>query len=102
MWPRRVPRDLLSRHPGKDGVVPLADRLVTSGNEVIVARKVSTFHQEKRAAFIRHLVNDLPRQGIERVFSKLGPEGEILGMDPALRAPYPKPNAQAAAQQQQQ
>ena len=36
----------------KDGVVALADTRVTSGNEVIVARKVSTFHQEKRAAFI--------------------------------------------------
>jgi len=28
---------------------------------------------------------------MERVFSKLGPEGELLGMDPALRAAYPKP-----------
>ena len=36
----------------RDGVVALADTRVTSGNEVIVARKVSTFHQEKRAAFI--------------------------------------------------
>jgi len=37
---------------------------------------------------------------MERVFSKLGPEGEILGMDTALR-PLKPPNAQAAAQQQQ-
>ena len=36
----------------KDGLVALADTRVTTGNEVIVSRKVSTFHSEKRAAFI--------------------------------------------------
>src|SRR5262245_2428909 len=36
----------------RDGLVGLADTRVTSGNEIIVARKVSTFSADKRAVFI--------------------------------------------------
>jgi putative proteasome-type protease len=36
----------------KDGLVALADTRVTTGNEVVVARKMSTYHQEHRTAFI--------------------------------------------------
>lgn len=36
----------------KDGLVGLADSRITSGNEVIVARKISTFHQDRRSLFV--------------------------------------------------
>jgi len=36
----------------KEGLVALADTRVTSGNEVIVARKVATFQQERRSVLI--------------------------------------------------
>ena len=51
---------------------------------------------------LRLSVNELPRQWMERVFSKLGPEAELIGMDTALRPISPLPAAaQAAAAQQQ-
>jgi putative proteasome-type protease len=48
---------------------------------------------------LRLSVNELPRQWMERVFSKLGPEAELIGMDTVMR---PAPPAQAAAEQQNQ
>src|SRR5579862_1348168 len=36
----------------RDGLVGLADTRITSGNEIIVARKVATFTHEKRAVFV--------------------------------------------------
>jgi putative proteasome-type protease len=56
--------------------------------------EISNWWQDR----LRHSVNELPRQWMERAFSKLGPEGEVLGMDTGLR---PAPSVQAAAQQQQ-
>jgi putative proteasome-type protease len=51
---------------------------------------------------LRLSVNELPRQWMERVFSKLGPEGELIVMETALRPVSPLPTAaQAAAAQQQ-
>ena len=46
-------------------------------------------------------LNELPRQWMERVFTKLGPEGEVIGMDTAIRPAASPANIQAAAQQQQ-
>ena len=61
--------------------------------------EISNWWQDR----LRHSVNELPRQWMERVFSKLGPEAEILGMDTAIRPLAPPPGSvQAAAAQQQQ
>ena len=60
--------------------------------------EISNWWQER----LRHSVNELPRQWMERVFTKMGPEGEVLGMDTAIRPVSPTmPDIQAAAQQQQ-
>ncbi len=61
--------------------------------------EISNWWQDR----LRQSVNELPRQWMERVFSKLGPEGELIGMDSKLRPQAPgAPGIQAAAQQQQQ
>jgi len=60
--------------------------------------EISNWWQDR----LRQSVNELPRQWMERVFTKLGPEGEVIGMDTAIRPVAPKmPDIQAAAQQQQ-
>jgi predicted proteasome-type protease len=59
--------------------------------------EISNWWQDR----LRHSVNELPRQWMERVFSKLGPEGEIIGMDTVMR-PAPPGKIQAAAEQQNQ
>src|SRR5579862_4219665 len=59
-------------------------------------QEISTWWQER----LRHSVNELPRHWMERVFSKLGPEGELIGMDTAMRPGAPA-RPQAAAEQQQ-
>ncbi len=73
-------------------------RLIEHRFEKTDLLEISNWWQDR----LRHSVNELPRQWMERVFSKLGPEGEIIGMETALRpAPSMPPNVQAAAQQQQ-
>jgi putative proteasome-type protease len=64
-------------------------------------REISQWWQER----LRHSVNELPRHWMEQVFSKLGPEAEVIGMDTVRRIVPPPPDnsgTQAAAQQQQQ
>jgi putative proteasome-type protease len=58
---------------------------------------ISGWWQER----LRHSVNELPREWMERVFSKLGPEGELIGMDTVRRPAAPGAMLQAAAEQQQ-
>ena len=73
-------------------------RLIEHRFEKTDLQEISSWWQER----LRHSVNELPRQWMERIFSKLGPDGESLGMDATLRqAPPMPPNVQAAAQQQQ-
>lgn len=61
--------------------------------------EISNWWQDR----LRTSVNELPRAWMERVFAKMGPEGEILGVETGLRpVPPAPPNSQAAAQQQQQ
>jgi putative proteasome-type protease len=58
-------------------------------------QEISNWWQDR----LRLSVNELPRQWMERVFSKLGPEAAALGMETALRPVSAA--VQAAAQQQQ-
>lgn len=60
--------------------------------------EISNWWQDR----LRQSVNELPRQWMERVFSKLGPEAEIIGMDTVLRPAPPSIQAAAAQEQQQQ
>ena len=58
---------------------------------------ISSWWQDR----LRQSVNELPREWMERVFAKLGPEGEMIGMD-TVRRPAPSGSTlQAAAEQQQ-
>jgi putative proteasome-type protease len=59
--------------------------------------EISNWWQDR----LRHSVNELPRQWMEQVFSKLGPEAELIGMDTAIR-PAAAAKMQAAADQQRQ
>jgi putative proteasome-type protease len=58
---------------------------------------ISSWWQDR----LRQSVNELPREWMERVFSKLGPEGELIGMD-TVRRPAAAAKLQAAADQQTQ
>jgi putative proteasome-type protease len=63
--------------------------------------EISNWWQER----LRHSVNELPRQWMERVFAKLGPEAEVLGMDTARRpasSPLQAAAGQGEEEQQQQ
>ncbi|HXX92149.1 MAG TPA: peptidase [Planctomycetota bacterium] len=61
--------------------------------------EISSWWQER----LRQSVNELPRQWMERVFVKLGPEAASIGMETALRPPPPAaPKSQAAATQEGQ
>lgn len=57
--------------------------------------EISSWWQDR----LRQSVNDLPRQWMERAFSKFGPAGDLIGQATALR---PAPQAVAAQEQQQQ
>jgi putative proteasome-type protease len=58
---------------------------------------ISSWWQDR----LRQSVNELPREWMERVFSKLGPEAELIGMD-TVRRSAASAKIQAAADQQGQ
>jgi putative proteasome-type protease len=60
--------------------------------------EISNWWQDR----LRHSVNELPRQWMERVFAKLGPEAELIGMDTVMRPGAPGKHQAAAEQQNQQ
>jgi putative proteasome-type protease len=74
-------------------------RLIEHRFEKTDLLEISNWWQDR----LRHSVNELPRQWMERIFAKLGPEGEVIGMETTLRpaSPIPLMKVQAAAQQQQ-
>ncbi len=61
-------------------------------------QEISSWWQDR----LRHSVNELPRQWMERVFTKMGPEGELIGMDTTMRSAAAKHQAAADQQNQQQ
>jgi putative proteasome-type protease len=69
----------------RDGLVALSDTRVITGNEVISARKVSVFHQERRSLFIMtsglRSVRDKALTYFEEAWSNAGP-----GMDRLFKA----------------